>query len=176
MGEVTTKLLPAVQGHRLSAAFLLFVMTGFRRGEMGGLRWQDVDWQGEVLHIRQTLVRVKNHDTGRTQLVFQDPKTEKSRRSIPLPEACLAALRQHRARQAEERLMLGPAYQDHDLVFCQANGTPLDPSTLDRAFSKALQRAGLPCYSTPRYQAHLCHLDAGAGHITQGGADDAGTQ
>src|SRR5215470_20153791 len=52
--EVTTQLLPALKGHRLYAAFLLLFMTGLRRGEVLGLRWQDVDWKAEVLHIRQT--------------------------------------------------------------------------------------------------------------------------
>ena len=133
--EVTTKLLPALKGHRLHAAFLLLFMTGLRRAEVAGLRWQNIDWQGEVMHIRQALVRVKNHAIGRTQLVFQEPKTAHSRRTIPLPEICLAALRHHRAQQAEERLMLGQGYTDHGLVFCRADGAPVDPSTLDRAFS-----------------------------------------
>ena len=142
--EVTTKLLPALKGHRLHVAFLLLFMTGLRRAEVAGLRWQDIDGQGEVMHIRQALVRVKHHAIGRTSLVFQEPKTEHSRRTIPLPELCLAALRHHRAQQAEERLMLGQGYTDHGLVFCRADGNPIDPSTLDRAFSQALKRAGLP--------------------------------
>ena len=46
--------------------------------------------------------------------------------------------------QAEEKLRLGPGYTDQGLVFCRVNGAPIDPSTLDRAFSQALKRAGLP--------------------------------
>jgi integrase len=113
-------------------------------GKLLGLRWQDMDWKAEILHIRQTVARVKNHETGHTHLVFQEPKTEHSWRTIPLPEACLTALRQHRAHQAEEKLSLGPAYKDHGLVFCQADGSPIDPRTLNRYFSQALAQAGLP--------------------------------
>src|SRR5712691_10092345 len=142
--QVTTQLLPALKGHRLYAAFLTLFMMGLRRGELLGLRWQDIDWKVGVLHIRQTLVRVKNHETGHTQLVFQEPKTEHSRRTIPIPEVCLVALRHHRAQQAEEKLALGQAYQDHGLVFCQADGEPMDPHTINFYFSQALARAGLP--------------------------------
>src|SRR5215475_16208173 len=119
-------------------------MMGLRRGDLLGLRWQDVDWNAGVLHIRQTLARVKNHEARHTHLVFQEPKTEISRRAIPLPEGCLAALRQHRAHQTEERLALGQTYNDHGLVFCQADGRPIDPRTLNRYFRQALARAGLP--------------------------------
>lgn len=142
--QVTSQLLPALKGHRLYAGFLVLFMMGLRRGEVLGLRWQDIDWKAEVLHIRQTLVRVRNHEARRTQLLFQEPKTAHSRRAIPLPEGCLTALRQHRAHQAEEKLMLGQAYADHGLVFCQADGKPIDPRTLNRYFSQALNRADLP--------------------------------
>src|SRR5262249_50976855 len=139
-----TRLLPAIQGHRLYAAFLTAFMVGLRRGELLGLRWQDIDWTAAVIHIRQTLVRVRDYEAMRTRLIFQEPKTAHARRTIPLPETCLAALRQHRARQAEEKLMLGPGYIDHGLVFCQSAGRPMDPNTLDRAFKRALLAAGIP--------------------------------
>ena len=108
VGQVTTQLLPALKGQRLYAAFLTLFMMGLRRSELLGLRWQEVDWKAEVMHIRQTLVRVKNHEIGRTQLVFQEPKTEHSRRTIPrnlnlyfsqaLQRADLPAIRLHDAR------------------------------------------------------------------------------
>ena len=140
---MNTQLLPVLKGHRLYAAFLTLFMVGLRRGELLGLRWQDVDWKSEALHIRQTLARMKNHEVGHTHLIFQEPKTEKSRRTIPLPEGCLTALRQHRAHQAAEKLALGPAHNDHSLVFCHADGRPIDPRTLNRYFSQALAQAGL---------------------------------
>ncbi len=142
--EVTTQLLPALTGHRLYAAFLMLFMMGLRRGEMLGLRWQDIDLKAGVLHIRQALVRVKHHGTGRTHLVFQEPKTGHSRRTIPLPDVCLTALRHHKVRQAEEKLALGQGYTEHGMVFCRADGGLIDPRTLNRYFSQALAQAGLP--------------------------------
>src|SRR5262249_11146367 len=95
-------------------------------------------------HIRQALVRARNHEASRTQLIFQAPKTASSRRTIPLPETCLTALRRHRAQQAEEKLALGQGYTDHGLVFCRVDGDPIDPRTINRYFSQALEQAGLP--------------------------------
>jgi len=94
------------------------------------------------------LVRITNHGAtraeGRTRLIFQEPKTSPSRRTVPIPEECLAALKQHKAQQAEEQLLLGQAYQDHGLVFCQANGKPIDPRNFLRYFDKIIEQAGLP--------------------------------
>ena len=144
MEEVTTKLLPVLQGHRLRAAFLALFMLGLRRGEVLGLRWQDIDLKAGLVHIRQALVRITHHEARRTELVFQEPKTASSRRTIPLPEICLVALRSHRAQQAEERLRLGHGYTDHDLVFCQADGGPMNPRTMNRYFTQVINQAGLP--------------------------------
>jgi integrase len=131
----------------LYAAFLTLFMVGLRRGELLGLRWQDVDLHDGVVHVRQTLVRIYNHDAKgerrKTRLHFQEPKTEKSRRSVPVPEACLATLRRHKARQAEEKLLLGHDYKDHGLVFCQADGTPIDPRNMNLYFTK--RSNGLAC-------------------------------
>jgi integrase len=148
VNQVMKQLLSVLQGDRLHAAFIALFMTGLRRGELLGLRWQDVDLDAGIVQVRQILVRIYNRDAvgeGRkTRLVFQAPKTEKSRRSIPIPALCLAALKRHKAQQAEEKLLLGPGYQDHGLVFAQAHGGPIDPRSMDRYFTQALQRAGLP--------------------------------
>ncbi|MBI2877441.1 MAG: site-specific integrase [Candidatus Tectomicrobia bacterium] len=80
----------------------------------------------------------------KTRLIFQEPKTPQSRRTIPLPEEILEALRHHKASQAQEKLLLGQAYQDHGLVFCQPDGRPLDPHTFGDNFKRSLKTAGLP--------------------------------
>jgi integrase len=147
LAQVTTRLLPAITQDRLCAAIFLAFGTGLRRGEILALRWKDIDQKAGTLEVRQTLVRVKNRAMGagaaRTRLLIQEPKTQHSRRTVPIPEACLAALHQHRARQAEERLRLGPAYQDHGLVFSRSDGTPMDPERLPRTFARLLREAGL---------------------------------
>jgi integrase len=87
---------------------------------------------------------VRDHKGGGTQLVFSEPKTAASRRTIPLPDECLSALKQHKAQQAEEKLLLGQAYQDRGLVFCQLDGQPRDTKTLGRRLTQTLKQAGLP--------------------------------
>ena len=110
-----------------------------RPAEILGLRWSDVDLATGSLVVRQTLVRI-----GKTWR-FEPPKTEKSRRTIPLPRSVVRALAAHKARQAETRLRCGPQYQDHDLTFAAANGAPLSSTNLVRRHLKPiLRRAGLP--------------------------------
>jgi integrase len=147
LGQVQ-QFLDAVREDRLFAAFFLEVGTGLRRGELLGLRWRDVNLEAGVVHVRQTLVRVGNHDAPasdrKTRLIFQEPKTEQSRRTIPIPAAIIDQLKRHKARQAQEKFLMGEAYEDHGLVFCQANGQPIDPRNFTRHFERLLQRAELP--------------------------------
>jgi integrase len=143
LAQVTEQLLPTLQEDRLYSAYLVLFMTGLRRGELLGLRWQDVDFNAGRLNVRQTIGRVYVAK-GKTQLTFSEPKTEKSRRTIPIPDACLTALKRHRAQQAQEKLSLGQGYQDHGLVFSQFDGKPVDPHSMNLYFSQALKRAGLP--------------------------------
>jgi integrase len=142
------QLLTAIEQDRQFVAVFLELGTGLRRGELLALRWQDVDLDAELLHVRQTLVRVRNREaTGsdrRTALVFLKPKTLPSRRAIPIPRDIVVELKAHKARQAQEKLLLGHAYQDQGLVFCLADGRPLDPRNFTRHFDRMLQQAGLP--------------------------------
>lgn len=77
-------------------------------------------------------------------LVFQEPKTSQSRRTIPIPEDALEELKRHKARASQEKLLLGQAYQDHGLVFCLPDGRPLEPRNFTRHFDRMLEEAGLP--------------------------------
>jgi integrase len=142
------QLLTAIEQDRQFVAVFLGLGTRLRRGELLALRWHDVDLDAALLHVRQTLVRVRNHEaTGsdrRTALVFQKPKTRPSRRRIPIPHDIVVELKAHKARQAQEKLLLGQAYQDHGLVFCLADGRPWDPRNFTRHFDRLLQQAGLP--------------------------------
>ncbi|MFI6360795.1 site-specific integrase, partial [Streptomyces sp. NPDC050743] len=90
------KLLADVRDDRLSAAYVLALYLGLRRGELLGLHWPDVDLDGGSLEIRTTLQRVNG------ELTLTAPKTRRSERPVPLPAVCVDALRRHRERQAEE--------------------------------------------------------------------------
>ena len=78
------------------------------------------------------------------QVQFSTPKTEKGRRSVPLDVSTLAALQQHRAMQQHERSALGEGYASLDLVFCQEDGSPLNPHRFTEAFDRHVRGAKLP--------------------------------
>jgi site-specific recombinase XerC len=79
----------------------------------------------------------------RSVRVNGDTKTEKSRRTLELPDEAAAALKEHRARQAARRLEAGALWQDHGLVFCSQTGTPLDAHNVRRAFRGITKAAGM---------------------------------
>lgn len=105
--------------------------TGCRRGECLGLRWTDIDLENGTASIVQSLQRV-----GKQGLVFQPPKSAKSRRSIALDDATIDMLRKHRGEQVLSKMELANAYEDNGLVFPRPFGGPLDPATLTRNFEK----------------------------------------
>ena len=123
---------------KLYAMWLLFSTTGMRRGEVAGLKWHDIDFDDARLVVRRSLGFVDG------ELVVGTPKTTRSRRSLALDPTTLEALRRHRVRQAQERLLLGDAYADMDLVFCNPDGSPFQPSAFGQRFIRRAQEAGLP--------------------------------
>jgi len=80
----------------------------------------------------------------KTSLQVAEPKSKRSRRTITLPALAVAALRSHRTRQLEERLIAGSRWQDSGMVFTTTIGTPLGTHSLHRTFKTILRNAGLP--------------------------------
>jgi integrase len=77
-------------------------------------------------------------------VVAGEPKTARGRRTIALDPATVAALRQHRKRQAEERLLAGPQYADSGLAFTMPDGAPIHPNRFSLWFRRRARAAGLP--------------------------------
>jgi integrase len=123
---------------RLRALWIAALGTGLRQGELLGLRWDDVDLEARRLRVCHTLARVDG------KLVLLEPKTDRSRRTIMLPEVVVAALSAYRTRQKMERLVAGSRWIDSGHVFTTTIGTPLETAGVTRAFQRALTRAGLP--------------------------------
>jgi hypothetical protein len=78
----------------------------------------------------------------RAERAGSDTKTPKSRRTLALPRKCVEALREHRARQAKDRMSAGPLWQENDLVFASAVGTPQDDHNVRRQFRVITEAAG----------------------------------
>jgi len=77
-------------------------------------------------------------------LTLGEPKTEKSKRTIPLLPTVLMELNAHKVRQDEKKKLMGGAYEKSDLVFATAIGKPVDPKNLQDTHKKILKRAELP--------------------------------
>ena len=129
--------LDGVRDDRLGAAYVLLATTGMRRGEALGLRWTDLDLDSGRAAVRQTVIAVNHVPTLGT------PKTAKGRRTISLDAAPVAALREHRKRQAAERLLMGTGWADRGLVFCRVDGGLLHPERFSRSFGDRVRQLGL---------------------------------
>lgn len=131
--------LEATRDHPSYALYVLAITTGMRQGELFGLKWADIQLDEGKLVIRRALQR--QNEAG---LVFIEPKTPRSRRTILLSQRAIDALREHRGRQLRKRLMLEAEWNDTDIVFCNDTGRPLDPGWQRQVFQQALKRTGLP--------------------------------
>ena len=132
--EQLDSFLTAARSHRLFAFYRLAAYTGARRGELLYLRWQAVDLEAaEVTFGGSTAVvrgqRVEGTTKGgRSRVVSVDRET-------------VAIMREHRRRQAEERLAAGSAWTGNGgLVFTTKWGQPLYPDTVTALMKQADQR------------------------------------
>jgi len=130
--------LGAVRGHKDEALYLLAVTSGMRRGELFGLKWEDLDLEGRRYKVQRSL------DTYYGPAEERAPKTKSGRRSgILLPEV-VDSLRVHRQRQRHERLVSGPRWVDNDYLFPTGRGTPQRANNvLYRSLYPLCEAAGL---------------------------------
>ena len=116
----------------------LAVFTGLRRSELLGLRWRDLDFEGSTLHVTQAL-----HCLPGGHIVFQEPKTSRSKRTVTLSPAPLLVLKAHRERVEAERATLELPLIGDDLVFSEPSGKPMLPNSVTHAFGRIVQKAEL---------------------------------
>ena len=126
--EQARTFLTAARSHRWQPAFLLLVVYGMRRSEVLGLRWQDIDFDRRVIHVRNQILR---HD-GDWHL--GPVKTNAGERDLPLVPLISGALRS----------LYEPGARPDKLVFQTQFGTPVDGGNLLRAFARISEQAGLP--------------------------------
>ena len=149
--EQAQALVKAAETSRLHAYIVLCLLTGCRTEEARALRWDHVDLDGDPDADPPVPPHVA---VWRSVRSHGDVKTQKSRRTLRLPIAVVEALRAHKVKQMEDRLLAGALWQDHGLVFASAVGTPLDPSHVRRAFRKVCDTAGIGMNWSPRELRH----------------------
>jgi integrase len=132
------------------------LMCGLRPGELLGLRWEDVDFKADVVRVRKCLKALPDPVTGNRQLVLEDLKTERSKRTIRMPRQVAAALLTLRKEQAAARLKVAAAYDTRGLaiVFGDGAGAPKWPQDVREHFITLCGRAGIGTDWTPREQRH----------------------
>ena len=130
--------LTTIEDHRLYPAFFLAASTGMRRGEILGIRWEDIDLEGKRLSVRQAVLNVAY------KIEISDVKTATSRRTVDLDPRTVTVLKAWRKAQLKERLALGLRPKDDSLVFAEPDGTPLHPDPYRLTFNRLVAGAGVP--------------------------------
>ena len=160
--DAVVKLLGAASQSRYHAALVLIASTGLRKGECLALRWDRLDLDAATIKVAATIARING------KLIITEPKTERSRREVPLSAAVVAMLRKHKAAQAAERLAAGDQWKNSGLVFTTELGAPVDPRNLLRVIEVAAKAAKIDGIGvhTLRHSAATAWLDSGV-HIRQ---------
>lgn len=117
--------------------YLLAIWTGMRRGEILGLRWKDIDLEAGTISIVQNLVY-----TGK-RLLIQEPKTPGSIRTVTISPFVVKELRNYKETQNQQKQLLGPAYEDNDLVIVNEMGNPLHPRSLSGNYGNLIKKLNL---------------------------------
>jgi integrase len=143
-----SQLLNATKDTRLAMPITLAATTGMRRGEILGLKWDDVNLDAGTIRV------VRSLEETRGGLRWKSPKSRHGQRTISLMATTIAALRHHRVEQAKLRLQLGPAYNPESLVCPGLNGQARRPSVFSDSFARLMKRLAAPGVSLPRVSFH----------------------
>ncbi|MFB6841176.1 tyrosine-type recombinase/integrase [Streptomyces sp. NPDC056361] len=135
--DETLDFLAAARKDPLYAAFVLAIALGFRRGEVVGLRWENVDLDKREIRVRTQRQRVAG------EVYEDDPKGRRRKQTLPLPAICVAPLRWQRLKQAAARERAGEKWTDTGYVFTTRTGQPIEPRNLYRSFTRVAKNADL---------------------------------
>lgn len=130
------------------ALYATIAATGIRRGEALGATWAETDLDAGMLRVRQSITKAGS------EVVISTPKTKRSARTVPLPSALVAILKEHKRRQIEARLARGSEWIDQDLVFPNETGRYRYPDYVSVRFANEAENCGLPPIGGPHGLRH----------------------
>jgi integrase len=137
--DEVNRFLNLIKNSSMEIPYLLAIFTGMRRGEVLGLKWDDVDFENKKIRIKRSLCFVSGKG-----LIFKEPKTKKSKRQISISQHVVNVLKKHKQKQEFQKEKLGVQYQDNNLIVCTDDGKPLDPRNLLRQFYRLIEEANVP--------------------------------
>ena len=123
------KFLEAIKGHELELLYIVALGTGLRIGEILGLKWSDIDFKNNELHVNRSLQKAAIYEDDkivRYEVQETTPKTKNSLRTIPVPQNIIKKLIAHKKEQNELILLLQEEYFNNNYVFCNKLGKPIE--------------------------------------------------
>lgn len=153
--EEQEKFTKVLQEDKLGLFFILDLATGMRKGELLALEWKNVDLKQGVIWVKQSLSRVRtnfteNSTANKTEIVFQNHKTKKGERSIPLLDSIVTLLKRHKDLQRQERKDLGLGEIYNGFVFATYSidkdtvaTKPIEPRNITRKFYSLVKKSGI---------------------------------
>ena len=141
--------------------FNVALQTGMRIGELAALRWKDVDWKNNVIHVTRTLVYQKYEEDDKKTFHFEDPKTNTSTRDIPINKQCSIFLKkqfmQKKVIETKAPLVKKPDKQFQDLLFTTKYNTPLNSQLVLDAIEKIVNEVNMTRDYTEELEMFSCH-------------------
>ena len=132
------RLIESATNPRLAMMFKTFIVTGMRESELIGLTWDMIDWERKQINLTSQLKWLREDKQWKRL-----PLKNRKRRTIPVDSEYLAELKAHRIRQTEEKLLRGPEWKDHGLIFPTSVGTPFSPRNLIDDLQRDARKAGI---------------------------------
>lgn len=130
---------------RYKVGILICLTTGIRIGELCGLQWRDINELSNVMSIRRTVNRLPTIDKikGKTEIVIDTPKSDKSIRDIPLPSFLIEELDSYKKLRKMEKAAAAEIYDNRGFIICNEIGAPIEPRTMQDVFKRILTAAGI---------------------------------
>ncbi len=136
--ETIHKILETAKGSDIYLAILILVTVGLRRGELLALRWDNIDFENQIIKVRENMVR------GEKNYILKAPKTEAGIRDIHIGKDLVEILKNARIQYYSDKLKFGPGFQDLGFVIRQKDGSPLLPDSMTRKWFRFTEENNFP--------------------------------
>lgn len=169
--EEITRIFELLDGENVPTKFRVFfklaVYSGYRRGELLGLEWKDVDFENNIISVRRT-----SNYTAKKGVYTDTTKTRKSQRTLKFPQEIMDMLREYKAEQDEQALKCGDKWVETDRLYVKWNGEPMQNGTPYFWLGEFCEKHDLPFYGLHSFRHLFASLlvNQGVDIVTVSGA------